>query len=343
MGVEGEDPPFVRSGHFEQTVSPLEAKVEDRDGGSGRVGWNAVNENSHGAEVSDWPPRVGPMRVLITGATGYLGTAMREAVPVGVEVIATGFSRGPLSLDVTDQQAVEVAVNHHRPDVVVHLAAVSVTAAAADEPDRAAAVNVAGAQTVAAVTGRSGIRLVAISTDLVFDGTAAPYDENAAPHPINAYGASKLAGEQAITSEHFAPLILRTSVLVGRDRADRYPFTTYVVRQAQAGLKVELFENERRNFFPVTHAAAAIWESAANQVTGVLHIGATESMSRLEFGRRLLEAAGLNERLASSATGPPDRPSDLTLTVDRAQALLATPMPTLDEVMAEMRRDLRLT
>jgi len=268
---------------------------------------------------------------------------MREMVPDGVELIATGFTRGGLRLDVTDPIAVRNAIHQHRPDVVVHLAAVSMTAAAADDPDRATDVNAEGARAVAAATGHAGVRLVALSSDVVFDGTAAPYAEDAVPRPINPYGVSKLAGEQAITAEHPHPLILRTSVLVGRNRADRYPFSMYVLQRAREGAAIELFENERRNFYPVTHAAAAVWECARADFTGVLHIGAAESESRFEFGRRLLEAAGFDPTLAIPTIGPSDRPSDLTLAVDRAARLLDTPMPAADEVILEMRRDLRLT
>lgn len=268
---------------------------------------------------------------------------MREEIPAGVEAIPTGYTRSRLSLDVSDASAVHDAFRRHRPDVVVHLAAISLTASAADHPGRAADVNVAGARAVAAAAEQLGIRLVALSTDVVFDGTAAPYAEDDLPHPINPYGASKLAGEQAIVSEHNDPLIIRTSVLVGRNRAERYPFSMFVLQQAREGREVELFENERRNFYPVTNAAAAIWEAAVIGATGILHIGAATSASRYEFGRRLLQAAGLDEHLAIPTTGSPDRPSDLTLNVGRAQALLATPMPTMEEVMAEMRRDLGLT
>jgi dTDP-4-dehydrorhamnose reductase len=268
---------------------------------------------------------------------------MRETVPADVEVVALGCTRGGLRLDITDPLAVENAVHQHRPDVIVHLAAVSVTASATADPTLAENVNAAGSRSVASAAARSGIRLVALSSDVVFDGTRAPYREDAHPNPINEYGASKLAGELAIASAHPGALILRTSVLVGRNRADRYPFSMYVLQRARDGEHVELFENERRNFYPVTHAASAVWECARSDITGILHIAATESSSRFAFGRRLLRAAGLDEDLATPATGPSDRPSDLTLSVDRAAALLATPMPTPEEVIDEMRRDLDLT
>ena len=282
------------------------------------------------------------MRVLITGATGYLGTAMLEAIPVDVTAIPAGHTRGQLSVDITDVAAVAQAVTDHSPDVIVHLAAISETARAGADPETALSVNTAGARNVGAVAADKGIRLVALSSDVVFDGRAGPYREDSAPHPINPYGRSKLAGEEAVLSEcGDGALVVRTSVLVGRDRADRHPFSTFVLKQAEAGQEIVLYGNERRSFYAVTQAARAVWECATGTLTGVLHIAATSSASRFEFGTRLIEAAGFDPSLGKSATGPADRPFDLTLDVGLAVSKLSTPMPSIDEVIAEVIADER--
>jgi dTDP-4-dehydrorhamnose reductase len=283
------------------------------------------------------------MRVLITGATGYLGTAMAESVPSGVDPILMGFSRGMRSLDVTDQRAVEAAVDRHRPESIVHLAAVSTLAGAAEDPERAAAVNVTGAGVVATAARSARVRLVALSSDVVFDGSSGPYDEASRPGPVNDYGRSKLAGEAAVLAAHPAALVLRTTVLVGRDRAGRHPFSAFVVERAARGESIDLFQNERRNFFPVTRAAAAVWECAANEITGLLHIGAGSSASRYQFGKAMLERAGFDPRLAVAVDGPADRPADLTMDVSRAASALATPMPTVKEAIEETVLDLTMT
>lgn len=283
------------------------------------------------------------MRVLITGATGYLGSAMAESVPPGIEPILTGFARGLRSLDVTDPSAVAAAIGRHRPDAVVHLAAVSTLAAAAGDPERTTGVNVAGAAAVAAATDDAGIRLVALSSDVVFGGAGGPYDEQTPPDPINDYGRSKLAGEVAVLTANPAALVLRTTVLVGRDRAGRFPFSAFVLKQAERGEEVALFHNELRNFYPVTHAAAAVWECAAGAISGVLHVGASTSVSRYEFGSRLLEELGLDAGLAVPVQGPPDRPADLTLDVGLASSLLKTRIPTMSEAIEETVRDLTMT
>ena len=283
------------------------------------------------------------MRVLITGATGYLGTAMAESVPAGIEPILTGLSRGDRPLDVTDPVAIAGAIEQHRPGAVVHLAAVSGVDVAAGDLSRARRVNVEGAAAVAAATERAGVRLVTLSSDVVFGGADSPYDENSRPDPINEYGRSKLAGETAVLAANPDALILRTTVLVGRDRAGRFPFSAFVLGRARGGLEVELFENELRNFFPVTRAATAVWECAAGDHTGILHIGAITSTSRYEFGCRVLLELGLDEGLAVPVQGPPDRPADLTLDVSLASSLLNTTMPTISQCIEETVRDLSVT
>ncbi|MGI9646897.1 MAG: SDR family oxidoreductase [Acidimicrobiia bacterium] len=283
------------------------------------------------------------MRVLITGATGYLGTALAESIPPGIDAILAGFSRGTRPLDVTEPTSVAAALDRHRPNSVVHLAAVSTLAGAAGDPERATRVNVEGAGVVAAAARRAGARLVTLSSDVVFDGSSGPYHESSPANPINDYGRSKLEGEAAVLAAHPEALILRTTVLVGRDRAGRFPFSAFVLERAARGETIDLFENERRNFYPLTRAATAVWECATNDISGILHIGARSSASRYQFGRNLLEGAGFDGELAVAVQGPAERPADLTMDVDLAASVLDTPMPTMAEAIEETVRDLTMT
>ena len=265
---------------------------------------------------------------------------MSERVPAGVEAFFAGRTRGTVRLDVTNESSVTETVAGLQPDGIVHLAAVSRVGAAASDPGEARDVNVVGASAVARVAARSGIRLLALSSDVVFNGREPPYDETSPPDPINPYGASKAAAEQAVLAEHPAALVIRTSVLVGRDRSNRFPFSSYVIDRARSGQSIELFDNERRNFFPVTTAADCVWDLLTTPVSGLLHVATAASLSRFAFGLRLLEAAGLDSSLAEATTGPSERPSDLTLNVDRAAAALGRRLPTMDETIAEVLADL---
>jgi dTDP-4-dehydrorhamnose reductase len=137
------------------------------------------------------------MRWLITGARGQLGSDLArllDGLP-DAELLACGSAE----LDVTDRAAIDAVAAQFRPDVIVNAAAYTAVDAAETDFDRAYAVNATGPALLAAEVARSGARLVHISTDYVFDGTAVrPYPVDAPTNPRSAYGRTKLAGEQAV-------------------------------------------------------------------------------------------------------------------------------------------------
>jgi dTDP-4-dehydrorhamnose reductase len=153
-------------------------------------------------------------RWLVTGADGMLGRDL-----VGL-LGARGAPVTPLTrreLDITDRQAVLSTLRDARPDVVVNCAGWTAVDLAESREAEALAVNGDGAGHVAAGCALVGARMVQLSTDYVFDGTARiPYGESAAPAPATAYGRTKLAGEQAVA--HALPgrcYIVRTAWLYG--------------------------------------------------------------------------------------------------------------------------------
>jgi len=149
---------------------------------------------------------------LVTGATGMLGADLvRELTDRGERVTACSHR----DLDVTDAGAVEAAVAGH--DVVVNTAAWTDVDAAEDQPQRAHTVNALGPANLAVACLRSHARLVQISTDYVFDGTAAaPYEESATTCPVNVYGQTKRDGELAVRQTMPRDwYVVRTSWLYG--------------------------------------------------------------------------------------------------------------------------------
>ena len=140
------------------------------------------------------------MRIAVTGKAGQLVTALAERGPLsGHEIIALGRPE----LDLADPASVRRAIEGARPDAVVSAAAYTAVDKAESEPDLAFAVNGAGAGAVAQAAKALGVPLIHISTDYVFDGTLdRPYVEGDAPCPTGVYGASKLAGEEAVLSAY---------------------------------------------------------------------------------------------------------------------------------------------
>lgn len=156
------------------------------------------------------------MKLLLTGAEGQLGKAVQRLAKTR-DIPIVPLSRA--DLDITDRAEVQEAVRHHAPSHIVNAAAYTAVDQAESEPEQAYAVNRDGAAWLAEAAQANGCRLLHISTDFVFDGEQSrPYKPEDTPNPINVYGASKLAGEQAVLdATHGEALVLRTAWVYSRD------------------------------------------------------------------------------------------------------------------------------
>ena len=152
------------------------------------------------------------MRVLITGARGQVGHELLRLAPEGFEVVGLGSGE----LDISDASAVQRGIAHLRPQLIINAAAYTAVDKAESEPERAYAVNRDGPANLGRAAEQLGIPVLHISTDYVFAGDATqPYREVDATGPTGVYGASKLAGEQALADACSRHLILRTSWVFG--------------------------------------------------------------------------------------------------------------------------------
>ncbi|WP_242110723.1 dTDP-4-dehydrorhamnose reductase [Luteimonas aquatica] len=158
------------------------------------------------------------MKILLFGANGQVGTELRRSLaPLG-EVVATtrsGELPGGGRCEAADfDRPAELAaiVDRVEPDVVVNAAAYTAVDRAEQDAEAAFRANAQAPGAIAAACARRGLPLVHYSTDYVFDGTATrPYREDDPTSPLGVYGASKLAGEQAIQTSGARHLILRTA------------------------------------------------------------------------------------------------------------------------------------
>lgn len=144
----------------------------------------------------------------MTGAAGQVGRAFRAAAPAGAVVVALSHS----DLDITDKDEVRRAVVAHDPQWIVNAAAYTAVDAAESASEAAHVLNAIAVGYLADAAAGSHARLVHLSTDFVFDGrTSIPYEPDAIPNPIGAYGASKLAGERQALTDGAESIVVRTS------------------------------------------------------------------------------------------------------------------------------------
>ncbi|MCA6975824.1 dTDP-4-dehydrorhamnose reductase [Pectobacterium carotovorum] len=148
------------------------------------------------------------MNVLLTGSNGQLGRCFQDRLPAGWQVWATDTAE----LDITDYSKVLAAVKEYQPDAIVNAAAYTAVDKAESEPELAALVNKTGPENLARAAKEVGARLVHVSTDYVFDGTATvPYVETDKTNPLGVYGQTKLDGEIAVSTVLPDAIIIRTA------------------------------------------------------------------------------------------------------------------------------------
>ena len=151
-------------------------------------------------------------RILITGGSGQVGHCLKAQLEGCAELSIPDST----ALNIADRRSVRQAVETFRPDYIINAAAYTAVDKAESDAERAFAVNRDGARHLAEAAEAAGTAMLHISTDYVFDGAGgAPYDEAAQTAPQNIYGASKLAGEQAVLAACRRAVVMRTSWVFG--------------------------------------------------------------------------------------------------------------------------------
>lgn len=276
------------------------------------------------------------MRILLTGASGYLGGALLrtlEALQPEWDVHCTFFSIVPSDdmphahhLDLRDESSVARVMDRVQPQIIFHTAALN-AGAAQDMYE----TNARGSGNIARAAAQSNARLVHLSSDVIFDGTRGHYTEDDAPNPITPYAVSKADAEKNVLTSGANAVLVRTSLIYGFKPLD--PRTRAVLR----GEMARLFTDEMRCPIWVFNLSQALLELAQVEYRGVLNLAGTQALSRYEFGVKLMHALGGDARQLipmSSADSGLVRPRDCTLDVSRAQKLLQTKLLSVDEVLA---------
>lgn len=272
-----------------------------------------------------------PGVAAVIGGNGQLGT----------DVVAAFARRGydarsltHAQVQVEDRASVEAALGALKPAVVINTAAFHVPAQCELEPDRAFAVNAVGAMNVARTARAVGAACVYVSTDYVFDGArAVPYAEHDARHPLNVYGASKLAGEELTLSQASQAIVIRVSGLYGTvvSRAKGTNFMDTMIRRAKEQPEVRVVTDEILTPTPTRVVAEALGDLVDAGARGIFHLTCEGECSWFEFARAIFDEMGITTPLVpvSSDEFPPSVPRPSYSVLDNAalRALGRPPLP----------------
>ena len=160
------------------------------------------------------------MKVLITGASGLLGRAIKAEVDKNTtwEILGLGYSRlqGNLKkVDLKNESEIIETINEFKPDIVIHSAAERRPDFVVNQEKDTERLNIIATETIAKCVNKYNGFMLYISTDYVFDGTSPPYKSTDAPNPLNKYGETKLIGEQRTLEFCKQAGVLRVPILYG--------------------------------------------------------------------------------------------------------------------------------
>ncbi len=285
------------------------------------------------------------MKVAVTGANGLIG-GEAVALLAGHEVLALGKGSCRLppgrytwaSADLGLRGQTAAALTDFRAEAVLHAGGLTDVDACERDPERAWRVNAEGTAEVARACRALGARLVALSTDYVFDGAAGPYGEDAVPNPLGAYARSKHGGEEAALLLAEDAVVARVAVVYGGRTPARSTFAAQVVEKLSRGEPVRAFHDQRVSTTLASAGAARLVELLLeSHHRGFLHACDATVLDRVELARRIAVRFGLTPRIVPVATADAKllapRPLRGGLRVDLATSLLRNRPLELDEAL----------
>lgn len=285
------------------------------------------------------------MKLLITGASGFLGWNLCQLASADWEVYGTSFSHRSeipgatiLKTDLRDFQQLKDVFQQLQPAGVIHLAAQSSPNVCQNQPEESYLLNVTIACNIAGLCADYGIPCVFTSTDLVFDGLNPPYQETDPVSPTSRYGEQKAIAEAEMLACYPATAVCRMPLMFGAVPSNASSFLQPFIQKLRAEEELKLFVDEFRT--PVSATAAAQGLLLAFQtVQGRIHLGGRERISRYEFGRLMVDvlelpATGLKASRQQDVKMAAPRPPDVSLDSSKAFELGYAPRSLRDELAA---------
>lgn len=262
---------------------------------------------------------------LVVGAGGQVGTAFGRLLAKAVRL-----TRTELDLATAEGPEIKRAIAAHRPTAVINCAAYTAVDRAEDEEALATRVNGRAVGWMAEAAADLGIPFLTFSTDYVFDGLAStPYLESHPTRPINAYGRSKLTGEEAALEAHESTLVVRTSWVLS---ATHRNFVTAILGRAGRGEGLKVVDDQYGRPTIADDLALGAWRALVRGVTGVLHLANEGETTWFQLAQVAVDMAGLDAALVSPCPTseyptPALRPGYSVLGSERAGDLGLEPLP----------------
>jgi dTDP-4-dehydrorhamnose reductase len=284
------------------------------------------------------------MQVLVIGASGLVGRNIVDYCRMrDIQVIGTARNDADVVdkiHDISSLNETQNIINATKPDIVINASAFHDVDACEVERERAFNVNVIGTRNAAVAAADVGAHYVFFSSDYVFSGdpSETPYAEDDPVAPVNYYGKTKYAGEQAAKIPT-SSTILRPSVIYGLASPN---FVTWVLGELSEGREVKIVDDQISTPTYAADLAKATIEAATDDLTGVYHAAGPDSVSRYEFTLCLANVFGYDETLVQPISTEEfgqeaPRPVDGTLDSTRLYDAINHDFRSLREALKDMK------
>jgi dTDP-4-dehydrorhamnose reductase len=282
-------------------------------------------------------------KLLITGASGFLGWHLCQITKQEWEVYGTYFSHSleipgikMLKVDLTDFQQLKQIFDAVQPAAVIHTAAISQPNFCQTHPDESHTINVTASCNIAGLCADYSLPCAFTSTDLVFDGLNAPYRETDPVCPVNIYGEQKIMAEEGMLEHNPMTAVCRMPLMFGNETPTATSFIQPFLQTLKQRKELNLFIDEFRTPVSGTTAAKGLL-LALEKVNGRIHLGGKERISRYDFGCLLVDifqlpGDGLKACRQKDVKMAAPRPSDVSLDSSKAFSLGYQPLCLREEL-----------
>lgn len=282
-------------------------------------------------------------KLLITGVSGFLGWNLSNEASKRYKVYGTvhknSVTSDSISLykcDITDEIQVDKLINKIQPDYIIHTAAISQPAECEKNALFSETINTTASINIAKICQRSSIPIIFTSSDMVFDGEDAPYDEYSTKKPKNIYGNQKSRAEDGILKTHPTAAICRMPLMFGPSSPFSESFIQPIIRNLKKNIETAYFNDEFRT--PIS-----VWDvsdfflSKIGEFTGVLNLGGNERISRYDFSKKVAEVGNYSTSLVKGnrqqdVNLQAPRPRDLTMKNNLAKSFGFNPRPLTESL-----------
>lgn len=295
-----------------------------------------------------------PKKALILGANGLLGQNLVRIFANNYDVFAVAAqaqARAPRpevqyqSCDVADRGELRKLIKKFVPNYILNAAAFTDVDGCEIKREECWRVNATAVGYLAEAARSIEARVIHVSTDYVFDGTTAPYNEESRPQPLGYYGKAKLAGENALSTSGANYAIARTMILYGSGKNIRPNFVTWLIGQLRAGKEVRIVNDQYGNPTLASELAVALRKLAESKQIGIFHLSGAETVSRYDLAVQVARVFELNEQLIHPVTTAElsqaaKRPMNSGFDISKAQRELGVKMSNVAEGLRKFKEEL---